>query len=69
VFYFFERSNEFIRAEIDGNDETGYVIVVTDPDGRERTERYPTSEAVHARWVELQEQFQSDGWWGPAGRD
>jgi len=69
VFYFFQRGASFVRCEINGDNETGYRITITEPDGQERTETLPTSDAAHARWLEIQEQFRSDGWWGPHGRE
>ena len=38
-------------------------------DGRVRTQYISGSEAVHKRWVELQEELTGAGWWGPCGRD
>jgi hypothetical protein len=69
VFYFFQRGNEFVRCEISGDDTTGYRITITEPDGRERVETAASSDEAHARWLEIQEQLNGDGWWGPHGRD
>ena len=69
MFYFFQRGTDFIRAEVNGDDADGYTITVTNPDGTEKTEQFTTSEQVHARWLELQDEFQRAGWWGPSGRD
>ena len=69
MFYFFQRAGNFVRCEIDGDDHSGYRVTVTEPDGEERDEQFETSEAAHARWLEIQEQYRSDGWWGPHGRD
>ena len=57
MFYFFEREQEFVRVEIDGDDRTGCHLTVTEPQGLERTERFATSAAAQARWVELQRGF------------
>ena len=69
MFYFFQRGPDFVRCEISGDENAGYVVVITEPDGRERAERFPTSDAAHARWLEIQEQFKNEGWWGPHGRE
>jgi hypothetical protein len=44
-------------------------VTITEPDGTERTEAFATSDAAHARWLEIQESYRNDGWWGPHGRD
>jgi hypothetical protein len=69
VFYFFERRCQFVSVELAGDHKTGYHITITDHDGHERTERFPSSDALLARWAELQQTFEQSGWWGPAGRD
>ena len=69
MFYFFHRGKEFVRCEINGDEANGYRITVTEPSGAERVETSPSSEAAHARWLEIQEQLNADGWWGPSGRD
>jgi hypothetical protein len=69
VFYFFQRGTDFVRCEISGDDQSGYRITITEPNGAERTETFETGDAAHARWLEIQEQFKGNGWWGPHGRD
>jgi hypothetical protein len=69
VFYFFQRGPDFVRCEINGGPGSGYRIVVTQPDGKERTEDFSSSDAAHARFLEIQEQLRSEGWWGPHGRE
>ncbi|MGH9370922.1 MAG: hypothetical protein ACRD15_05270 [Vicinamibacterales bacterium] len=69
MFYFFQRDADFVRCEISRDDKSGYWITITEPEGTERPETFDTSEAVHARWLEIQDGFKSDGWWGPHGRD
>lgn len=68
MFYFFHKGPQYLRCEI-REAGTGFVIAITDPSGTERVEYLPTSEAVHDRWLELQQQFTADGWWGPHGRE
>jgi hypothetical protein len=69
MFYFFERGGEYIRCEISGTTDAGFTLVITEPGGSERTEIFRSSEAVHERWLDLQERLVKDGWWGPHGRD
>jgi hypothetical protein len=69
VFYFFQRGPDFVRCEISGDEASGYRVVITEPDGQERTEMFTNSDSAHARWLEVQEHFKSDGWWGPHGRE
>ncbi len=69
MFYFFQRGPEFVRCEINGDNQSGYRITITEPEGREETETLDSSDAAHARWLEIQERFTSQGWWGPHGRD
>ena len=69
VFYFFKRGPDFVRCEISGDQASGYRVIVTQPDGTERLETFTTSDAAHARFLEIEEQLKSEGWWGPHGRD
>jgi hypothetical protein len=70
MFYFFQKDSVFIQCVVrPANDGVGFEIAITEPDGPERIEHYPSSDMVHRRWLELQERFQQDGWWGPLGRD
>lgn len=68
MFYFFSRGPEYLRCEIRESGD-GFVITVTDPNGRERVEQFATSDAAHVRWLQLQDQFTAAGWWGPHGRE
>ena len=69
MFYFFQRGPDFVRCEINSGPGSGYRIVVTQPDGKERSEDFSSSDAAHARFLEIQEQLKSQGWWGPHGRE
>ena len=70
VFYFFKKGTDTISCEVRASETgSGYDIVISEPNGTVRAETYPTSEAVHKRWLELLERFQHDGWWGPHIRD
>jgi hypothetical protein len=70
VFYFFKRGSETVQCEVRSKaDGPGFEIVITEPNGTERTELFATSEQVHDRWVELHKRFELEGWWGPATQD
>ena len=70
MFYFFKRGPDTVQCEVRNAAEgPGYEIVITEPDGLERLERFPTSEQVHKRWLELHKSFEHEGWWGPATHD
>jgi hypothetical protein len=70
VFYFFRRGDDIITCEVRSSPTgSGYDIIVIEPGGAVRTETHATSEAVHKRWMELLERFQTDGWWGPHIQD
>ena len=69
MFYFFQRGPEFVRCEISGDAASGYRVIVTEPDGQERVETFASSDAAHSRWLAIQEQFKTEGWWGPHGRE
>ena len=69
MFYFFQRGADFVRCEISGDAAAGYRVTITEPDGTERTETFGTSEAAHTRWLEIQDSFKREGWWGPHGRE
>lgn len=70
VFYFFKRGSETVQCEVRSEpDGPGYEIVITEPNGVQRIERFATSELVHDRWVELHKRFELEGWWGPSTQD
>jgi len=69
MFYFFQRGAEFLQCEIRGDDAAGYEIVITEPKRPERRESFSSSQEAYDRWVKLQENLVSAGWWGPHGRD
>ena len=70
VFYFFKRGSETVQCEVRSEpDGPGFEIVITEPNGVQRIERFATSELVHDRWVELHKRFEVEGWWGPSTQD
>jgi len=71
MFYFFQRGSQYLRCEVRcaPNSAIDYEIEIVEPGAEPRVEQYPSSALVYKRWLELQEQFQQAGWWGPTGRD
>ncbi|MEO8077470.1 MAG: hypothetical protein ABI818_14165 [Acidobacteriota bacterium] len=66
MFYFFRRKDEYIRCEIRGAMDSPhhYELVVVEPSGAERIERYSSSTDIHDRWLQLQRGFEYAGWSG-----
>jgi hypothetical protein len=69
MFYFFEKDHAYLRCEIRAGVSAGYEILIVEPGGQERVERYSTSQEAQQRWQALQTRFVSDGWFGPFGRE
>ena len=69
MFYFFQRGSELLQCEVrEAVDGTGFEIVIHEGT-RERLEHHPTTDQVHRRWIELQQEFVTAGWWGPVTQD
>ncbi|MEN3339922.1 MAG: hypothetical protein V7647_3598 [Acidobacteriota bacterium] len=70
MFYFYAKDQSYLQCEVRTTEVADtFAIEVTEADGRVRTQYISGSEAVHKRWVELQEELTGAGWWGPCGRD
>jgi hypothetical protein len=70
VIWFYERQGEHLRCEIRQMVEgDGFALVVTMPDGSERTEMFEDSGALNRRSIELEKRLRGKGWNGPFGRD
>jgi hypothetical protein len=69
MFHFFEKNREFVRCEINEDRGGRWHIVITEPNGLERTEQFTSSASAHQRWRELRARFSADGWFGPYGRE
>ena len=70
MFYFYKRGLDTVQCEVRASpDGPGYEIAVVESNGVERLERFATSEQVHARWLEIHNRFEREGWWGPATQD
>jgi hypothetical protein len=67
VFYFFQRERDTVTCEMrPAVSGSGYDIIIMKPGAPVVTEHHETMQAMHARWLELQEQFRGEGWWGPS---
>ena len=70
VIWFYERKGEHMRCEIRQLIEGDkFALVVTMPDGSERTELFDDGGALNRRSVELEHMLRSKGWNGPYARD
>jgi hypothetical protein len=63
MLWFFDRQDESLRLEVRYDNETfEFVIIVTAPDGNERTERFPTL-ADFQTWMDDFDQFLREQHW------
>jgi len=70
VIWFYERKGEHLRCEIRQQVEGDrFALVVTMPDGTERTEFFDDSRSLNARSLELEKMLHEKGWNGPFARD
>ena len=70
MFYFFSRGTSFVRCEIRQSDMSGcYEIVVAAPGMAERVDVFSNSQDAHEHFLRVQQELNSEGWWGPHGRD
>jgi hypothetical protein len=66
VLYVFEKQQALLQCEVRNTAVPGtFAIVVTDPDGRVRTQYVSGSNHTHRRWLELEQQLRATGWTGP----
>lgn len=70
VIWFYERKGEHLRCEIRQQIEGDrFALVVTLPDGSERTESFEDSSTLTRRSRELERMLFAKGWNGPFARD
>ncbi len=70
MFYFFQKQQQFLQCEIRTADAPDtFAIVITEPNGSERSQYVIGSAEVSRRWNQLQQELVGEGWWGPHGRD
>lgn len=63
MLWSFHREGKQLTYEIRTPAEETYEIVIHEPGGGERVERFHSAAAVDERARELQQQLVSDGWW------
>lgn len=69
MVWFYERQGTFIRCETrETVNGIGFELVIMQPDGSEKVERYDDSASLDRRQQELQSNLATDGWQGPFGR-
>ena len=70
VIWFYERKGEHLRCEIRQLIEGDkYALVVTMPDGTERTELFDDGGSLNRRSLEIEQMLNTKGWNGPYARD
>ena len=70
VIWFYERKGEHLRCEIRQLIEGDkYALVVTMPDGTERTELFDDGGSLNRRSLEIEQMLKTKGWNGPYARD
>jgi hypothetical protein len=70
VIWFYERKGEHLRCEIRQLVEGDrYALVLTLPDGTERTELFDDASKLNLRSIELEKALSEKGWGGPFGRE
>ena len=70
MIWFYERAGEHLRCEIRQLIEGDkFALVLTMPDGSERTEVFDDGAAVTRRSRELEPMLRTKGWNGPYARD
>ena len=70
MIWFYERKGQHLRCEIRQQVEGDrFALVVTLPDGSERTELFEDSGVLNRRSVEIEKMLTQRGWNGPFARD
>ena len=68
MLWTFERGGEHLRCEIRREGAgPGYELIVTNPDGSQRMERFEDTNALIKRTLELQSELIEAGWRSPKG--
>ncbi len=65
---FFECKGQFVRYETRDLADGTFELSVTEPDGQERVEQFPSAKALDTRIADLERYFKISGWFGPYGR-
>lgn len=65
---FFEREGRFVRCEARQTASDIWELIILEPDGTERIERFRTAEELDARAQEIDREYLGGGWFGPYGQ-
>lgn len=66
MIWFFSRGSSHLRCEVRQTIVGDrYELLITQPDGTERTESFADSRELNRRTVELERQWRREGWEGP----
>ena len=68
MVWFFERNGAFIRCETRETADGAIELVISEPDGTEKVERFDDSTSLARRQRELESSLSDNGWMGPFGR-
>jgi hypothetical protein len=67
VFWWFERSGQYLRYETRERPSGGFELRVVRPDGSEQVENFTDSSDLTRRQLAFERDLASDGWTGPHG--
>ena len=67
MFWWFEKTGQYLRYEARTRPEGGYELRVINPDGSERVEVFNNSNGLSRRQEAVERELASDGWNGPHG--
>jgi hypothetical protein len=68
MVWFFERNGAYIRCETREAADGAFELVISEPDGTEKVERFDDSTSLARRQRELESSLTDNGWTGPFGR-
>jgi hypothetical protein len=69
MLWIFERHEERLHCEIRrGSEGPGYELIITNPDGSQRMERFEETGALIKRSFDLQRELIESGWRAPASK-
>ncbi len=69
MLWIFEREHDQLRCEIRrGSEGPGYELIITNPDGSQRMERFEDTNALIRRSFDFQRELIEAGWRAPASK-
>lgn len=67
MFWWFERSGQYMRYEARETPGGGYELRIISPDGSEHVETFDRSDDLNKRQQDFELELAKDGWTGPHG--